>query len=136
MTYSITEKTEILKELIAMAHADKHLKREEVEFIKAIGKRLQVDEDALMIMLEDPDLTPSKPPKKFTQRIIHFHRLILMMRIDGNVDESELQFLHEVALRYGIRRLTVLSLLEVMDTYPHGDVPPSELLAINTQSNN
>jgi uncharacterized tellurite resistance protein B-like protein len=136
MTYSITEKTDILKELISMAHADKHLKREEVEFIKAIGKRLQVDDDALMSMLEDPDLTPSKPPKKFTQRIIHFHRLMLMMHIDGDVDESELQLLHEIALRYGIRRLTVLALLDLMDTYPHGEVPPSELLAIHTQSSN
>jgi len=136
MAYSTQEKTDILKELISMAHADHHLKKEEVEFIKAIGKRLEMDEEDVLLMLEDTKVVTFKPPKKFAKRIIHFHRLMLMMRIDGNVDASELQFLHEIALRYGIRRLTVLALLEVMDTYPLGDVPPSELIAIHTQSNN
>ncbi len=136
MTYTLQEKTDILKELISMAHADEHLKREEVEFIKVVGKRLQVNDEDLLKMLEQPPKEATKPPKEFIKRILHFHRIMLMMRIDGDVDKKELQLLHEIALRYGIRRLTVLSLLEVMDKYPHGDIPPTELLAIHSQSNN
>ena len=136
MTYTVQEKTDILMELISMAHADQHLKQEEVEFIKVVGKRLQVDEKQISEMLDQPSGETTKPPKEFIKRILHFHRIMLMMRIDGDVDEKELQLLHEIALRYGIRRLTVLSLLEVMEKYPHGDIPPTELLAIHTQSSN
>ncbi|BAO56558.1 tellurite resistance TerB family protein [Nonlabens marinus] len=136
MTYTLQEKTDILKELISMAYVDQHLKREEVEFVKVVGKRLGVGEEDLSEMLEQASTGTPKPPKEFIKRILHFHRIMLMMRIDGDVDEKELQLLHEVALRYGIRRFTVLSLLEVMDKYPHGNIPPSELLAIHTQSSN
>lgn len=136
MIYSTEEKTGILKELISMAHADKRLKLEEVEFIKTIGKRLGFELKDLETFLESSEKNIAAPPKEFVTRIIRFHRLMLMMHIDGNVDERELQLLHEVALRYGIRRLTVLGLLEIMEKYPHGDIPPSELLSIHTQSNN
>ncbi len=136
MTYSTTEKTDILNELIVMAHADHHLKLVEIEFIKAVGKRLGMEATDVDQLLDNPDLKPSRPPKEFTKRIIHFHRLMLMMHIDGMVDDSELQLLHEIALRYGIRRLTVLTLLDMMKKYPHGEIPPSELLAIHSQPNN
>lgn len=136
MSYTIQEKTDILKELIKMAYADDRLKKEEIEFIKAIAVRIDVDEVQLMDMLEHPDNEPVKPPKEFAKRIIHFHRLILMMHIDGSVDESELQLLHEIALRYGIRGITVNKLLSTMETYPHGEIPPSELLHIHSETNN
>jgi len=136
MAYSTQEKTDILKELIAMAYADDHLKKEEVEFIKAIATRIEVDEQQLSNMMNNPDHEPVQPPKKFVKRIIHFHRLMLMMHIDGNVDDKELQLLHEVALRYGIRGRTVDKLLKTMEQYPHGEIPPSELLDIHSETSN
>ena len=136
MSYTIQEKTDILKELIAMAHADNHLKKEEIEFIKAIAVRIEVGEEQLNDMLQNPDNEPVKTPKQFVKRIIHFHRLMLMMHIDGNVDDSELQLLHEIALRYGIRGVTVNKLLSTMERYPHGEIPPSELLEIHSETSN
>ena len=136
MTYTLQEKTDILKELIAMAYADQHLKKEEIEFIKAIAKRIHVNEEQLREMMEHPDQDAVQPPKEFVKRIIHFHRLMLMMHIDGNVDDSELQLLYEIALRYGIRGITVTKLLNTMEKYPHGEIPPSELLEIHSETSN
>ena len=136
MPYTIQEKTDILKELIAMAYADEHLKKEEVEFIKAIAIRIEVEQEQLSEMLENPDHQPVQPPKQYVKRIIHFHRLMLMMHIDGNVDDSELQLLYEIALRYGIRGITVTKLLNTMEKYPHGEIPPSELLEIHSETSN
>lgn len=136
MPYSTQEKTDILKELIAMAYADNELRKEEMEFIKAIALRIEVGEDQLINMIENPDVEPVKPPKQFVKRIIHFHRLMLMMHIDGSVDDKELQLLHEIALRYGIRGVTVNKLLHTMSHYPHGEIPPTELLQIHSQTSN
>ena len=136
MTYTLREKTDILNELIAMAYADQHLKKEEIEFIKAIAQRIHVSEEQLQEMMDNPNSEPVKPPKKFVKRIIHFHRLMLMMHIDGSVDDKELQLLHEIALRYGIRGVTVAKLLNTMKSYPHGEIPPSELLQIHSETSN
>ncbi len=136
MAYTLQEKTDILRELIIMAYADDHLKKEEVEFIKAIAQRIDVDEEQLEHMINHPDSRPVKPPRQFSKRIIHFHRLMLMMHIDGSVDNSELQVLHEIALRYGIRGITVNKLLDTMSKYPHGEIPPTELLQIHSTTNN
>jgi len=136
MTYTKQEKISILSELILMAHADKHIKKEELAFINTIGKRLELDESELAYMIEHPEELEIAVPKQFVKRVVHFHRLMLMMHIDGHVDKTELQLLHETALRYGIRKSTVDTLLTTMEKYPHGEIPPTELLAIHDRNNN
>ncbi|WP_194849982.1 tellurite resistance TerB family protein [Nonlabens antarcticus] len=136
MTFHISNKTEVLKELIAMAYADGNLSMIEIEYIKAVGTRLNFKEGAVKEMLEHPDNSPAKPDKQFMMRIVHFYQLMLMMRIDGEINNKELQLLHEIALRYGIRKITVNTLLEIMDEYPDGDIPSLKLLEIHNQANN
>lgn len=136
MTYTKQEKKAILSELILMAHADKHIKKEELTFLEAIGKRLELDLDELHLMIERPEELKIEVPKQFVKRVVHFHRLMLMMHIDGHVDSAELQLLYNTALRYGIRKSTVDTLLGTMKKYPHGEIPPSELLEIHDRNNN
>jgi uncharacterized tellurite resistance protein B-like protein len=136
MTYSQEQKEATLQELVRMAYADDRLQAEEVEFIKALGRRLEFTEQEVDDFINSPTDKEILPPKKFVERIVHFHRLMLMMHIDGSVDPAELQFLHEVALKYGMRRSTVLMLLEKMKEFKYGDIPPTELLAIHQQIHN
>lgn len=136
MTYTIEEKKAILSELIIMAHADQHIKKEELAFIHAIGKRLELDEEELSYMVEHPEELETTVPKNFVKRVVHFHRLMLMMHIDGHVDKAELELLYQTALRYGIRKSTVDTLLNTMERYPHGEIPPSELLSIHQRNHN
>lgn len=136
MTYTDQEKKAILSELIIMAHADHHIKKEEIAFIQAIGKRLNLDNDELAHMVEHPEELKVELPKEYVKRIVHFHRLMLMMHIDGSVDIAELQLLYETALRYGIRKSTVDTLLRTMEHYPHGEIPPTELLGIHQRNSN
>ncbi|MEO9559395.1 MAG: hypothetical protein ABJG51_09625, partial [Nonlabens ulvanivorans] len=75
MTYTLEEKKAILSELIMMAHADQHIKKEEIAFIHAIGKRLELDEKELSHMLEHPEELETMIPKQFVKRVVHFHRL-------------------------------------------------------------
>lgn len=136
MTYTLEEKKAILSELIIMAHADQHIKKEEIAFIHAIGKRLELDEEELSHMVEHPEELKITVPQQFVKRIVHFHRLMLMMHIDGHVDSAELQLLYQTALKYGIRKTTVDTLLHSMEKYPHGEIPPSELMSIHQRNHN
>ncbi|MGJ8685630.1 MAG: hypothetical protein ACSHWW_13450 [Nonlabens sp.] len=136
MTYTDQEKIAILSELVLMAHADSKIKKEELSFLHAISKRLDLDKDLLGQMLENPKDLKIEIPQHFIKRVVHFHRLMLMMHIDGDVDKAELQLLYETALRYGIRKSTVDTLISTMEKYPHGEIPPTELLSIHQRDNN
>ena len=136
MTYTVEEKKHIISELILMAHADKVLKNEEVSFIISVGKRMELEASEVIEMMKHPEELETVVPKKFAKRILHFHRMMLMMHIDGHVDELELQLLHSVALQYGFRKSTVDSLLATMLKYPHGEIPPSELMQIHAVNSN
>jgi uncharacterized tellurite resistance protein B-like protein len=136
MIYTIEEKKHIISELILMAHADKHLKKEEIAFITSVGKRMQLSDEEITYMVDHPEELTTIVPKDYTKRIVHFHRMMLMMHIDGHVDDQELQLLHDVALQYGFRKTTVDALLQSMIKYPYGEIPPSELMKIHMRSVN
>ena len=63
MTYTQKEKKAILSELILMAHADNILKKEELAFIEAVGKRLNLDSDELAYMIKHPEKLDVHVPK-------------------------------------------------------------------------
>ncbi|ARN77726.1 hypothetical protein BST97_06790 [Nonlabens spongiae] len=136
MTYTTQEKIDLLSQLILMALADNKLSPEELEFLKKIAQRMDIEESELMSMIRYRDELTVSTPQSHTKRIIHFHKLLLMMHIDGKVNDGELQLLHEVALKYGFRKSVVDSLLNAMKNYPHGEIPPSELLTIHSSQNN
>jgi hypothetical protein len=136
MIYSIDEKKSLIAELILMALVDKELKSEEMAFVKTVGKRMEVEDLEIMGMIKNAADLEVSTPKSMTKRIIHFHRLMLMMHIDGTVNVQELQLLNEIALRYGFRKTIVDRLLSTMTQYPHGEIPPSELLQIHSSTSN
>jgi hypothetical protein len=95
-----------------------------------------LSDEEIAYMVDHPEELTTVVPKEYTKRIVHFHRMMLMMHIDGHVDEQELQLLHDVALQYGFRKTTVDALLQSMITYPYGEIPPSELMQIHRRSSN
>lgn len=136
MVYTVKEKKNIISELILMARADLQLKNEEIAFIKSVGKRMKLSSEDIVYMIKHPDKLTTTVPKDYTKRIVHFHRMMLMMHIDGHVDDKELQLLHDVALKYGFSKSTVDVLLQTMKRYPNGEIPPSELMEIHLRNSN
>jgi len=136
MTYTDQEKHDILREIINMAHADGFLRTAEISFIKALAARLGLDDEHVNHMLEYPEDCKLSVPKTQSKRMVHFHRLMLTMHLDGQVSDAELQLLHEVGLRYGIRKATIITLLDTMKQYPHGEIPAADLIAIHVRDNN
>ncbi|GAK98146.1 hypothetical protein JCM19294_779 [Nonlabens tegetincola] len=133
---STTLKKDLLNQLILMAHRDGKLDSKEISFVLNVGKRLGFEEVDVVDMIKNPSAQIEKPPKDFTQRIVHFHRLMIMMYIDGHVDDKELQFLYELGLTYGFRKSTIDTLLKMMERYPNGDIPASELIEIHSRDYN
>ncbi|WP_124980526.1 tellurite resistance TerB family protein [Nonlabens xiamenensis] len=136
MTYTTEERKQILGALIQMALADGQLQKEEIAFITSVAKRMEIGGQEVQHMLKNPENLKTVVPQDYTKRIVHFHRMMLMMHIDGHVDDQELQLLHEVGLQFGFRKTTIDALLKTMSKYPHGDIPPSELMQIHVSNQN
>lgn len=123
-----TEKLQLLSDLIDLARADKELKEVEEDFLTAIAQRLELSPQDYVTAANTK--RPGKYPAGEVERIIQFHRLVLLMNVDSQSDENEISFLKKVALRMGLNPMSVQKVLTVMSNYPNKVVPPEVLLSI------
>lgn len=122
------ERLQLLSDLIDLARVDKELKDIEEDFLTTIAKRLSLTpEDYIEASNSN---RPGNYPQGEVERIIQFHRLVLLMNVDRETGEEELNFLKQVALRMGLNPMSVQKVLKVMNDYPNKVVPPEVLLAI------
>src|SRR5690606_28751480 len=122
------EKLSILSQMIAFARVDHSLKLSEYKFLLQVASGLGVDKESFERLLRQ--MSPKVVLKSPADRIVQFHRLILLMNIDGEQHEKELNALFNVGLKLGLPPAGISQVLEVMHHYPDKLVPPEVLIAI------
>ncbi|MAU25941.1 MAG: hypothetical protein CMH48_10505 [Muricauda sp.] len=124
------EKLSILSELIAFARVDDKMKSSEYAFLIQVALSLGVERSVFEKLLRQ------KAKKKIlgsqADRIVQFHRLVLLMNIDQEQHKQEIQKLHEIGLAMGLPPTAIDQVLEVMHEYPDKIVPPEVLMRIFT----
>lgn len=118
----------LLSDLINMVMADGIIKPSEMAFIKKLAKRMDVSDSQLMALFENPQA--SRPVFSEVERITHFYKLILMMKIDGETHESEVIALKNFGLKMGIRPIVADQIMRKMEASEENIVPAEELLKI------
>lgn len=124
----------LISDLIVMAMADDRLTHGEYDFIQRIAERMGVSSDEVDELFRHP--LPTK--KKFSEleRITHFHKMVLLMNVDGETHEKELVKIREFGLELGLRPEAIERVLQIMERYEHKIIPAQELLDIfNTYYN-
>lgn len=128
------EKLSIMSELVKMARADLEVREEEHEFLYAIAKQLGLtDEEFESVFNKYIDFTP---PKGEFDRILQFHRLVLMMNVDMDNDDREEYLVHDLGIRLGLPEGAIKAILNEMENYPNKIVPPDRLITIFKTFNN
>jgi uncharacterized tellurite resistance protein B-like protein len=131
---TLQEQKSLLSDLILMAKADDKITHGEYDFIHRIAKRMDFSIEDLRKLYFNP--VPTK--KSFTEmeRITHFHKLVLLMNVDGEAHDKEIEFLRNFGLELGLRPGAVEQILTVMERYEHKIIPSEVLLQIfNTYYN-
>jgi len=118
----------LLSDLIVLAHADNKVTAQEYDFIHRLAQRMEVSKEAVDALFENP--VPSKPIFSELERITHFHKLILVMNVDGEIHPSEVATLRNFGLRMGIRQAAIDQILEEMTRYENNLIPSQELIKI------
>jgi len=125
---SLKEKLSILSEMISFARVDNTLRRSEYDFLFNVAQQLEVSKKEFDTLLK------SKPehvvPKSQADRLVQFHRLLLLMNVDKKTDLAEIEKLHNIGLAMGLPPSAIEQILSIMHKYPNGLVPPKVIINI------
>jgi hypothetical protein len=133
------EKLSLLSEMIAFAKYDKDLKNIEYNFLLGVAKQLDISREDFEYLIENP--VSYTHLKSHSERIVQFHRLVLLMNIEQeygeeNNNSSGAIKLYNFGLRMGLSHESITKVLYLMESFPNKIVPPDVLIDIfKTQYN-
>lgn len=134
------EKLSLLSEMIAFAKYDKDIKNIEYNFLLGVAKQLDITREDFEYLIEHP--VTYTHLKSHSERIVQFHRLVLLMNIEqGAGEENENNSagvikLYNFGLRMGLSHESITKVLYLMESFPNKIVPPDVLIDIfKTQYN-
>ncbi|WP_228850991.1 TerB family tellurite resistance protein [Aegicerativicinus sediminis] len=122
------EKLSLLSEMIAFAQTDANIKSIEYRFLLGVAKQLEISREDFDYLFEHP--VTYVHLKSHSERIVQFHRLVLLMNLDCNSTDKELVKLHNFGLRMGLGHEAINKVLDLMESFPDKIVPPDFLIDI------
>ena len=122
------EKLSILSEMIDFARVDNIIKPEEYNFLQGVAIQLGLDEEMFDSLLYKG--AEHIVPKSQAERILQFHRLVLLMNVDQKQDKIEMDRIHNIGLGMGLPPPAIEQVLSIMHEYPDKIVPPNVLIDI------
>jgi|SRR5690606_5405269 len=120
----------LLSEMITFVKSDHQIYPKEHDFIYAIALQLGVQEEELNTLSNEGAYIKYKPPKCEADRILQFHRLILLMNVDQEQQSEEVEKLYEFGVRMGLSPFAIGRVLKIMNNYEDKIVPPKVLMDI------
>jgi len=122
------EKLSLLSEMIAFAQTDDNIKSIEYKFLLGVARQLEISQEDFDYLIKYP--VNYVHLKSHSERIVQFHRLVLLMNLDKNITRKELVKLHNFGLRMGLSHESINRVLDLMESFPNKIVPPDFLIDI------
>jgi uncharacterized tellurite resistance protein B-like protein len=122
------EKRSIISELIELSKVDGNVSEQEVALIKQMGSMIGLSDAEILDCFDNP--APFDPETSPLDRIVQFHRLVLLMNVDGEVKAAELNHLRLIGVKMGLNPNAVSEVLTRMYDFPNNMIPPDELIKI------
>ena len=95
------QKKSHVKNLIKMASADGSIDEVEINFLQKIAKKYGVDQDEVQHIIDNPNNYAFTPPANKTDRHAQLLNLVIMMMIDGVIDDNEMAMVRKFAIGLG-----------------------------------
>jgi len=121
-------KEALISDFIVLAKADDKITSSEYDFILRLAERMDVSKEKVDQLFANP--MPSKPIFSEMERIVHFHKLVLLMNVDRETHEKEVVVLRNFGLKMGIRTGAIDQILTEMNNYDDKIIPSQELIKI------
>ncbi|OUR92244.1 hypothetical protein A9Q87_07120 [Flavobacteriales bacterium 34_180_T64] len=122
------EKLSLLSEMIAFAQTDENIRSIEYKFLSGVAKQLEISKEDFDYLFKYP--VNYVHLKSHSERIVQFHRLVLLMNLEKDISSKELVKLHNFGLRMGLSHESINKVLDLMESFPNKVVPPDFLIDI------
>lgn len=122
------EKLSLLSEMIAFAQTDSNIKSIEYKFLLGVAKQLEISQEDFDYLFKYP--VTYVHLKSHSERIVQFHRLVLLMNLGNKINNKDLIKLHNFGLRMGLSHESINRVLDLMESFPNKIVPPDFLIDI------
>ncbi|MFQ3239112.1 MAG: hypothetical protein ACI9NI_001407 [Olleya marilimosa] len=122
------EKLSLLSEMIAFAKSDDSIKSVEYNFLLAVAQQLEVSREDFDYLINNP--VNRMVLKSHSERIVQFHRMVLLMHVDQERTLQELAKLYNYGLRMGLNHESITKVLYLMEGFPDMMVPAEVLIDI------
>ena len=122
------EKLSLLSEMIAFVQKDDGIKSIEHKFLLNIARQLDISEEDFNYLYENP--VTYVHLKSYSERIVQFHRLILLMNLNHECGSKQFIRIHNFGLRMGLSQESINRVLDLMDSFPNKIIPPDFLIDI------
>ena len=103
------EKLSLLSEMIAFAKSDDSIKSVEYNFLLAVAKQLEISREDFDYLINNP--VNRMVLKSHSERIVQFHRMVLLMHVDQERTQQELAKLYNYGLRMGLNHESITKVL-------------------------
>ena len=118
----------LLSEMITFVRSDHEVNQKEYNFIYAIALQFGIDKEELDELFNKN--VKYSPPKPESERILQFHRLVLLMNVDEVQHPEEINKLKEFGVRMGLSPFAIDRVLKIMNNFEDNIVPPNVLIDI------
>ncbi|MDW5288822.1 TerB family tellurite resistance protein [Formosa sp. PL04] len=122
------EKLSLLSEMIAFAKTDTKIKSIEYNFLLGVSQQLDISREDFEYLMKNP--IAYKHIESYSERIVQFHRLVLLMNLDNERTEKEVIKLFNFGLLMGLSHESINKVLYLMEGFPNKIVPPDVLIDI------
>jgi len=118
----------IIALLVDMARSDSFSAPIEFKYIFGIAEQLGISRLEVEDIRNNPTDFPFNPPATEQERMTILYYLLFTMRVDGEIDPSEENYLHDIGLRLGLNPALTEDLIRVMKSYANESIPPEVML--------
>jgi hypothetical protein len=116
--------------LIRLAQADGKWHDNEKKFIASIAERIGLTDEEHHDVIFHPERVRYVSARSEAERIMLLYDLLFMMKMDGNISDSEEDLCLEIGFRLGFSPLMLSEMIDVMRTYKTTRVPDNSLIDI------
>jgi len=128
---SLEEKLGLLKQLILIANADGKIKEIEYQLLLGLAANLGVSKEDFEKVFQ-PGVEVAMP-KELGDRILQFHRMILLMNVDMDASSAEMDMIRKMGIMLGLNAQAIEIVLSEMREYPNNLIPPDRMVQIFTK---
>ena len=128
---TLEEKLGLLKQLILVANADGKIKEAEYQLLLGLAAHMEVSQEEFQQVFASG--VEIELPKNDADRILQFHRMILMLNVDTDPSPAEIDMVRKMGIMLGLNPQAIELVFEEMKTHPNNLIPPDRMVQIFTK---